>query len=70
LGDGDSEASKFGVGEALGVFVVELSLFLRKGKNSHPLIHRDNMPTTAFNKSLRIANSEKPNIAEDRGIET
>ena len=70
LGDGDSGASTFEVGEALGVFIVELSLLLRKGRDSHPLIHRDNILTTAFNKSLRIANSEKPNIAEDGGTDT
>ena len=62
VGDGDSEGSNFGVWEASGVFTVEVSLLLKKGRDSHPLVHRENILNIAVNKSLRIGNYKKPNL--------
>jgi hypothetical protein len=54
FGDGDSGACNFEDGVASGELWVEMSPFPRKGRDSHPLVHRDNTPTTVVNKSLRI----------------
>lgn len=62
VGDGDFEGFNFGVWEVLGVFMVEVFLLLKKGRDLYLFVYRENIFNIVVNKSLCIGNYKKFNF--------